>query len=82
MSVLEAYANPLNNFMAKGDYLTADVISVNKKTKRIDLITSKFNCERTHTDDEVRFIVDGSGTFWFHLGDGTPVFSLSAIQVF
>ncbi len=75
-TILKAYDKPLKSFMAKGGYLTADVISVNKKTKKIEEISNKFIREHTHTDDEVRFIVEGSGTFWFNLGPDKPVFSL------
>ena len=29
-----------------------------------------------HTEDEVRFFVDGSGYFWFNLENGEPIFNV------
>jgi 1,2-dihydroxy-3-keto-5-methylthiopentene dioxygenase len=73
--ILDAYSKDLNPFMESGGYLTADVISINKLTENYDAIRSKFLAEHTHSEDEIRFFVDGKGIFWFNL-ETEPVFNL------
>ncbi len=73
--ILKAYSKDLNPFMQLGGYLTADVISINKHTENYDAIRSKFLAEHTHSEDEIRFFVDGQGLFWFNL-ENEPVFNL------
>jgi len=75
-TVLDAYADILDPFMAAGGYATADVISVGPETKGLAELRAKFLSEHTHSEDEVRFFVDGKGLFWFNPGDGNPVFAL------
>ncbi|MFN6015358.1 MAG: cupin domain-containing protein, partial [Flavobacteriales bacterium] len=36
---------------------------------------AKFLAEHTHSEDEIRFFVDGRGLFWFNL-ENEPVFNL------
>lgn len=73
--ILNAYENELNPFMEKGGYISADVISINKLTENYNEIRAKFLAEHTHSEDEIRFFVDGEGLFWFHL-ENVPVFNL------
>lgn len=73
--ILDAYRKDLKPFMEQGGYQTADVISINKLTENYDGIRAKFLSEHTHSEDEIRFFVDGQGLFWFHLDD-QPVFNL------
>lgn len=73
--ILDAYQKDLRPFMDKGGYQTADVISINKLTENYDAIRAKFLAEHTHSEDEIRFFVDGQGLFWFHL-EGEPIFNL------
>jgi 1,2-dihydroxy-3-keto-5-methylthiopentene dioxygenase len=73
--ILAAYANDLNPFMEQGGYKTADVITINQLTENYEAIRAKFLAEHTHSEDEIRFFVDGEGLFWFNL-DGQPVFNL------
>ncbi len=73
--ILKAYEKDLRPFMEKGGYLTADVISINRLTENYEAIRAKFLAEHTHSEDEIRFFVDGKGLFWFHL-EGEPVFNL------
>ena len=61
--------------MISGGYPTADVISINKLTENYDAIRAKFLAEHTHSEDEIRFFVDGQGLFWFNL-ENEPVFNL------
>ncbi len=73
--VLSAYANDLKPFMDRGGYLTADVISINSSTENYESIRAKFLAEHTHSEDEIRFFVDGQGFFWFNL-ENAPVFNV------
>lgn len=73
--ILNAYAGELKPFMEAGGYQTADVITINHLTENYDAIRAKFLAEHTHTEDEIRYFVDGEGLFWFNLED-QPVFNL------
>jgi 1,2-dihydroxy-3-keto-5-methylthiopentene dioxygenase len=74
--ILEAYSHELKPYMAKNGYHTADVISINKLTENYEAIRAKFLAEHTHSEDEVRFFVDGQGLFWFNLGGNEPIFNV------
>jgi 1,2-dihydroxy-3-keto-5-methylthiopentene dioxygenase len=73
--ILAAYERDLKPFMERGGYLTADVISINSLTENYGAIRAKFLAEHTHSEDEIRFFVDGQGFFWFNL-EGVPVFNV------
>jgi len=73
--IIAAYSNDLQPFMEQGGYLTADVISIHSQTENYSSIRAKFLAEHIHTEDEIRFFVDGKGLFWFHL-ENEPVFNL------
>ena len=75
-TILKAYDSCLKPFMAKWGYIKADVISVHSEIPGIYELKQKFIKEHTHTDDEVRFLVDGQGIFWFNLGNDEPIFCL------
>ncbi len=72
--ILAAYKDVLEPFMKHGGYQVADVINVTAETEGLPAIRSKFLREHTHTEDEVRFFVDGQGLFWFNIKG--EVFSL------
>ena len=73
--ILKAYEKDLKPFMKEGGYETADVISINKLTENYEAIRAKFLAEHIHSEDEIRFFVDGKGLFWFHLDSG-EIFNL------
>lgn len=73
--ILKAYESSLTPFMNAGGYQTADVITINKLTENYEAIRAKFLAEHTHSEDEIRFFVDGEGLFWFNL-ENEPVFNL------
>lgn len=76
-AVLDAYGHWLKPFMAKHGYQTADVITVTPETPNLQAIREKFLREHTHSEDEVRFFVEGEGLFWFHKdGRAEEVFSV------
>jgi 1,2-dihydroxy-3-keto-5-methylthiopentene dioxygenase len=75
--ILTAYAPEIERLKKSGGFVTADVINVTAATPNLDAMLNKFNKEHTHSEDEVRFTVKGSGVFHIHPKTG-PVF---AIQV-
>ncbi len=76
-TVLHAYAHTLKPYMDSNGYQTADVININATTPNYGAVRNKFLSEHTHTEDEVRFFVDGKGYFWFNLDNGQdPVFNV------
>lgn len=76
-TILAAYEHALKPYMQSNGYMVADVISINATTPNYEAIRAKFLSEHIHTEDEVRFFVDGQGLFWFNLEDGkTPIFNV------
>ena len=74
--VLSAFQPQLEPFMEKGGYKSSDVISVFPDTPNLLAIRQKFLAEHTHTEDEIRYFVEGQGLFWFNLEGQHPVFSI------
>jgi 1,2-dihydroxy-3-keto-5-methylthiopentene dioxygenase len=74
--ILSAYAPEIERLKAAGGYVTADVINVNPATPGLDEMLARFDKEHTHSEDEVRFTVHGSGVFHIHPATG-PVFSIT-----
>lgn len=68
--ILAAYSHELKPFMEKNGFKDADVINVHPKTENLMAIREKFMKEHTHSEDEIRFFVDGQGKFWFNLDNG------------
>ncbi len=68
--ILEKYAPFLKPYMEKNGYQVADVININEKTENYQALRNKFLAEHIHTEDEVRYFIDGEGLFWFHLENG------------
>lgn len=73
-TILAAYAHVLQPYMAQNGYAVADVINVTPETPNLEALRAKFLKEHTHTEDEVRFFVEGEGQFWFNLGGTEPIF--------
>ena len=67
--ILDLFQARLTPYMKAHGYQAADVISVNPNTPNLEALREKFLKEHTHSEDEVRFFVDGQGDFWFHLDD-------------
>lgn len=68
--VLAAYAMEVEALKRSGGYVTADVIDVNPHTPGLEAMLAKFNREHWHDEDEVRFVVKGSGLFHVRPRDG------------
>jgi 1,2-dihydroxy-3-keto-5-methylthiopentene dioxygenase len=54
-------------------YQTRDLIVLHPGVPQIDEVLAKFDRIHTHSDDEVRYIVDGEGVFGFVRPDGSQV---------
>lgn len=67
--VLAAYRPEIDMLKIDGGYTTCDVISVTPDHPDKDALRRKFQSEHTHSEDEVRFFVAGSGLFTLHIGD-------------
>ena len=66
-AVLAAYATSVKRVQADGGYGTVDVLRLAKGTPNTAPMREKFLNEHIHTEDEVRFFVEGSGAFYLHL---------------
>lgn len=73
--ILSAYAPEIDRLKSRGGFVTADVINVTNETPGLDAMLQKFNKEHIHTEDEVRFTVNGRGVFHIHPVGG-PVFAV------
>ncbi|OGI20748.1 MAG: hypothetical protein A3B68_09435 [Candidatus Melainabacteria bacterium RIFCSPHIGHO2_02_FULL_34_12] len=60
---LQKYKNQIAKLKRKFGYATADCCSLNTTNPNLDKILEPFKKEHHHTDDEVRFTVDGEGIF-------------------
>ena len=67
--ILAAYAHEIDRLKAQYGYTTVDVIRVTPQTPNIPALREKFLSEHTHSEDEVRFFVEGSGSFYLHIKD-------------
>jgi len=74
-AILAAYAPEIEELKRRGGFVTADVVDVLPDTPNLDAMLAKFNKEHTHTEDEVRFILQGRGVF--HINPvSRPVFAI------
>ncbi len=73
--ILSEFAPEIESLKARGSFVTADVINVNRETPNLDTMLAKFDKEHTHSEDEVRFTVAGRGLFHIHPESG-PVFAV------
>lgn len=67
-AILAAFRPHLDALLA-GAAGTADVIRLRGATDAYPAMRRKFLDEHTHTEDEVRFFVHGSGNFVLHIGN-------------
>ena len=73
--ILAAYAPEIEELKRRGGFVTADVVDIYPDTPNLDTMLAKFNKEHTHTEDEVRFILQGRGVF--HINPvSRPVFAI------
>ncbi|HQX27374.1 MAG TPA: cupin domain-containing protein [Alphaproteobacteria bacterium] len=73
--VIEAYNNDIERIKQIGGYQTVDILRVNDATPDKPAIRAKFLNEHTHSEDEVRFFVEGAGIFYLRV-DGKVYMTL------
>lgn len=74
--ILDIFAPEIDCLKHKGNFVKADVIQVTPDTPNLEALLEKFNKEHTHSEDEVRFVIKGSGIFHINPGNGDPVFAM------
>jgi 1,2-dihydroxy-3-keto-5-methylthiopentene dioxygenase len=67
--ILAAYATEIARVQALGRYPTVDAIRMTPEHPDRQALRQKFLAEHTHSEDEVRFFVEGRGLFCLHIGD-------------
>jgi 1,2-dihydroxy-3-keto-5-methylthiopentene dioxygenase len=58
-----AYQPPLDRLKADRGYVEQDEVELRPDTDNLDAICAKFADEHLHTDDEVRYVLEGEGIF-------------------
>lgn len=66
--VIAAYRADIDRLMSSEGYQTVDVVSLTPDHPDRAALRQKFLNEHTHSEDEVRFFVAGSGLFTLHIG--------------
>lgn len=67
--ILAAYASEIAAVQARGTYPTVDAIRLTPEHPDREALRQKFLAEHTHSEDEVRFFVEGQGLFCLHIGE-------------
>jgi 1,2-dihydroxy-3-keto-5-methylthiopentene dioxygenase len=68
-AILGLYGPEISDLNSRQGYLTQDIVVLSEATPSLESILEKFRREHHHTDDEVRFVVDGSGIFTIRKGE-------------
>jgi 1,2-dihydroxy-3-keto-5-methylthiopentene dioxygenase len=67
-AILAAYAPEIERVQGLGTYPTVDAIRLTPDHPDREALRQKFLSEHTHSEDEVRFFVEGRGLFCLHIG--------------
>ena len=67
--IIAHYQDDIDELIASDGYQTVDVVSLTSDHPDKAELRQKFLAEHTHSEDEVRFFVDGQGLFSLHLED-------------
>ena len=67
--ILAAYAAEIARVQANGTYPIVDAIRMTPEHPERQVLRQKFLAEHTHSEDEVRFFVEGCGLFCLHIGE-------------
>ncbi len=71
--LLIALDDRFENQKRRFGYQARDLVVLHRETPKLDELLKIFNRTHTHDDDEVRYIVDGSGRFGFIMPDKQQV---------
>ena len=66
-TVINAYQHAIDRLVAEKGYQSWDVMSMRADNPNKQALREKFLNEHTHSEDEVRFFVEGAGLFCLHL---------------
>lgn len=66
--VIAAYAADIARLKAEKGYKSVDVIRLKRDNPKKAELRQKFLNEHRHSEDEVRFFVEGEGLFYLHIG--------------
>ncbi|MGG4167303.1 cupin domain-containing protein [Rossellomorea vietnamensis] len=69
-AILSTFKEEIEDISARRGYQARDVISLSDSTPNLEELLKNFQQEHHHTDDEVRFIVNGHGVFVIQGRDG------------
>jgi len=69
------FEGPLQQLIERNGYVTQDEVALAPDTPDLDAICDRFVAEHQHAEDEVRFVLEGEGTFdiralddrWMHV---------------
>ncbi|GIX36276.1 MAG: acireductone dioxygenase [Lysobacteraceae bacterium] len=67
--ILETYREEVERLRQECGYQAVDVVSLRPDHPDRQALREKFLSEHTHSEDEVRFFVAGSGLFSLHIGN-------------
>ncbi len=67
----DGYQAPLDALKEAQGYVTQDQVALSPDTPNLEGICAKFAPEHHHTEDEVRFVLDGEGIFDIRSNDDT-----------
>ncbi|MFK7873354.1 MAG: cupin domain-containing protein [Oligoflexales bacterium] len=67
--VVRVYKDDIQRLKQERGYKAEDVIAINPDTQGLDETLKNFRREHIHTDDEVRFVVEGVGVFHVYSAD-------------
>ncbi|MDH5722699.1 MAG: cupin [Alphaproteobacteria bacterium] len=65
--VMEAYSADIKRLMEENGYQSVDVIRLSADHPDKEALRLKFLSEHTHSEDEVRFFVEGAGVFYLRV---------------
>lgn len=68
-AVIATYRSSIDALIAECGYQAVDVIRLERGTPNTEPMRKKFLDEHQHSEDEVRFFVEGRGAFYLHIGD-------------
>lgn len=74
-AVMTAYAADIERLKTQNGYQSVDVIRIAPDNPKKDELRAKFLNEHTHSEDEVRFFVEGAGIFYLRV-DGKVYMTL------
>lgn len=74
--IMQAYRPQLDVERKERGYIQADIVVLSPQTPNLEAMLAKFDKTHYHDDDEVRFIIDGEGTFGFE-PEGKPSFAIT-----